>query len=87
MKIEKISTREFRNNIAKYLLGSNPLAIMRHGQTIGYYFPAKPDEEEIEIKTLKLAASRLDVLLKEKGITEDEVVEEFKKMRSEDRGK
>lgn len=30
MELKKISPREFRNNIAKYLLGTDPSAMMRH---------------------------------------------------------
>ena len=87
MKLQKVSPREFRNNISQYLSGKDPIAVLRHGQTIGYYFPANPDGDNIEIETLKLAAQSLDALLKSKRVTEDELVEEFQKMRQEDRAK
>jgi hypothetical protein len=86
MELEKVSTRDFRNNISKYLSGNHPVAILRHGQTIGYYFPAQIDQNKLEIETLKLAALRLDNLLQAKGITEDELVEDFQNIRQQERG-
>ena len=34
MKTEKIGIREFRENLAGYLESGNPLAIIRHGETL-----------------------------------------------------
>ena len=34
--LQKIGMREFRNNLAKYISSTEPVAVMRHGQTVGY---------------------------------------------------
>jgi PHD/YefM family antitoxin component YafN of YafNO toxin-antitoxin module len=81
-----VGIREFRENLAAYLLESNaPVAITRHGDTIGYFIPARRKRSETERAALREAASRLDELLAAKGITEDEVVADFKRWRASKR--
>ena len=41
MNPQTVSTREFRTDLAKYLESQEPLAISKHGRTIGYYIPAQ----------------------------------------------
>ena len=41
METEKIGMREFRENLAGYLEAGKPLAITRHGETLGFYIPAQ----------------------------------------------
>ena len=81
--LQKIGVREFRNNLAKYLNATSPIAIMRHGQTVGYFFPTHQEPEKAELEALKSAAAKLDALLKEKGISEDELVNEFRQLRQQ----
>ena len=82
--LEKIGIREFRNNLAKYISATEPIAVMRHGQTVGYFLPTHKKPEQAELKSLKVAAKKLDRLLADNGITEDELVEEFRQLRRED---
>lgn len=79
--LQKIGIREFRNNIAKYLNTNSPIAVTRHGQTVGYFLPTHQKPEEAELEALKIAAAKLDALLLEKGFNEDELVAEFRQMR------
>ena len=59
-----VGIREFRENLAAYLLESDaPVAITRHGDTIGYYIPARRKRTETERAALKEAAARLEELL------------------------
>jgi hypothetical protein len=81
--LRKIGIREFRNNLAKYLNGTTPIAIMRHGQTVGYFFPTHQEPNKTEHEALKSAAAKLDALLQEKGISEDELVDEFRQLRQQ----
>jgi PHD/YefM family antitoxin component YafN of YafNO toxin-antitoxin module len=81
-----VGIREFRENLAAYLLESQgPVAITRHGDTIGYYIPARRKRTEAERAAFKEAAARLDEMLAEKGLTEDELVADFKKWRAAQR--
>ena len=41
METDKVGIREFRENVAGYLESGRPLAIMRHGETIGFYIPTQ----------------------------------------------
>lgn len=77
----KVSIREFRSHLAQYAGASSPVVITRHGETIGYYIPAKPSPDKAEIDALKEAASRLDALLAEAGVSEEEMLTEFRKLR------
>jgi antitoxin (DNA-binding transcriptional repressor) of toxin-antitoxin stability system len=81
--LQKIGMREFRNNLAKYLNATSPVAIVRHGQTIGYFVPTQPEPEQSEIEGLKRAAVKLDQMLQAQGIHEDTLVAEFRQLRAQ----
>jgi PHD/YefM family antitoxin component YafN of YafNO toxin-antitoxin module len=84
MKTQKIGMREFRDKLATYLLESEaPLAITRHGDTVGYFIPARRKRSDAEREALKDAAARWQEILDSEGISEDEVVTEFKRWRSQ----
>src|SRR5579862_8169365 len=42
MQTTKVGIREFRENLSSYLESKTPVAITRHGATIGIYVPTKP---------------------------------------------
>lgn len=78
----KVGIREFREKLAAYLLESEEaVAITRHGDTVGYYIPARRKRTESERATLKEAASRLQRALAAEGISEDEIIRDFKRWR------
>ena len=82
METQKVGIREFRDNLATYLLESDKaLAITRHGDTIGYYLPARRKRTEAEKESLRQAGERMDQMMKAAGVTEDDIVEDFKKLR------
>jgi len=83
METVKVGIREFREKLASYLLESDaPVAITRHGDTVGYYIPARRKRSEAERTALKEAASRLRQMLAAKGISEEEIVADFKRWRA-----
>lgn len=48
--IPKVGIRELRANLADYLKSRKPIAIVRHGQTLGYYVPIEEiDGEKMEV--------------------------------------
>ncbi len=81
--LEKIGMREFRNNLAKYLNSDRPIAVIRHGQTVGYFLPTQQPPVDAELAGLKRAAEKLDALLQEAGIAEDTLVAEFRQLREQ----
>jgi PHD/YefM family antitoxin component YafN of YafNO toxin-antitoxin module len=86
MGLVKVGIREFRENLANYLLQSDkPVVITRHGDTVGYYLPARRKRSDAERAQLKEAAARLQEMLLGEGITEDEIIADFKRRRAEGR--
>ncbi len=83
MEATKVGVREFREKLATYLLESDaPVAITRHGDTVGYYIPARRKRSEADRASLKEAASRLQKVLEAQGISEEEIVADFKQWRT-----
>ncbi|MGA2047017.1 MAG: prevent-host-death protein [Terracidiphilus sp.] len=83
MEATKVGIREFRDNLANYLLESDaPVAITRHGDTVGYYIPARRRRSESERDALKQVATRMQGMLAAEGISEDEILDDFKKWRA-----
>jgi len=83
MEAVKVGIREFREKLASYLLEREaPVAITRHGDTVGYYIPARRKRVETERAALKEAASRLQQVLANQGISEEEVLADFKRWRA-----
>jgi PHD/YefM family antitoxin component YafN of YafNO toxin-antitoxin module len=83
METLKVGIREFREKLATYLLESDkPLAITRHGDTVGYYLPARRRRSEAERSALRQAAARLQEMLAAEGVTEDEIIADFKRWRA-----
>jgi len=83
--METVGIREFREKLADYLESSAPLAITRHGETIGFYIPARRKRTDEEKAALDRAAAHLDKLLAARGATEDQLVEDFKRLRRQKR--
>ena len=82
METQRVGIREFRDKLATYVLESDkPLAITRHGDTVGYYLPARRKRSEAEKEALETAAARLQEAMAAKGITEDEIIEDFERWR------
>lgn len=78
----KVGIREFRENLATYLLETDAtVAITRHGDTVGFYVPARRKRNEAEKAALREAAERLDREMAKAGVSEDDVVEDFKRWR------
>ena len=78
-----VGIREFRQKLASYVLESDtPVAITRHGDTVGYYIPARRKRSEAERTALKEVASRLQKMLEAEGISEAEIAADFKRWRA-----
>ncbi|MBA3536802.1 MAG: type II toxin-antitoxin system Phd/YefM family antitoxin [Tatlockia sp.] len=73
--------REFRSHLPQYLLTSGPVAITRHGETVGYYIPTRHHPEKSELEELREAAFQLEKLLIAHGLDEDELIAEFRALR------
>jgi PHD/YefM family antitoxin component YafN of YafNO toxin-antitoxin module len=83
MEAVKVGMREFRDKLATYLLESDsPVAITRHGDTVGYFIPARRKRSEADKDALREAATRWQEVLDGEGISEEEAVAGFKEWRT-----
>ena len=87
METVKIGIREFRENLAGYLESGTPLAITRHGETLGFYIPAQKRSRKAELEAMRAAAKDLDEMIASWGASEDELMEEYKGIRRSAREK
>jgi antitoxin (DNA-binding transcriptional repressor) of toxin-antitoxin stability system len=83
METTKVGIREFREQLGSYLESAQPVAITKHGRTVGFYIPVHraPELEERE------AGRRLDAWMAEKKVSESELVEDFEHSRKTSRAR
>ena len=80
METTKVGIREFRADLAEYIASSTPVAVTRHGQTVGYFIPTQ-GQVDADLAALKKASKSLDRLMEARSVDVDEVVAEFKVAR------
>jgi antitoxin (DNA-binding transcriptional repressor) of toxin-antitoxin stability system len=85
MQTVKVGIREFREKLSSYLEASTPVAITRHGETVGLYIPARRKQREADLEALRRAGEQLDALIKAAGASEEELVADFKELRRQTR--
>jgi hypothetical protein len=83
VQIVKVGVREFREHLPQYLMTTSTVAVTRHGETIGFYIPARPHSEKAELDALKQAAMKLERLLLSSGVSEEELFTEFRTLRED----
>jgi len=81
MQTTKVGIREFRENLSSYLESKTPVAITRHGATIGIFVPTKPKPSQADLDALRVAGEKMQELIAAAGSSEDELVEDFKRRR------
>ncbi|MEJ8846805.1 type II toxin-antitoxin system Phd/YefM family antitoxin [Variovorax rhizosphaerae] len=82
METTKVGIREFRADLAEYIASNTPVAVTRHGQTVGYFIPVH-GQDDADVASLKKASKVLDQLLAAKSVDVEEVVAEFKTARKQ----
>ena len=82
METTKVGIKEFRAGMAEYIASRTPVAVTRHGQTVGYFIPTHGNADA-DIAALKKASKTLDQLLAAQGVDVEEVVAEFKAARKQ----
>lgn len=76
-----VGVREFRAGLAEFIASAEPVAVTRHGVTVGWFIPT-PTDRAAEVASLRSAAQALDALLAERGVDADEVVAGFRALRA-----
>ncbi|HEY3740350.1 MAG TPA: hypothetical protein VGL53_10920 [Bryobacteraceae bacterium] len=77
----KVGIREFRENLADYLESKKPVAITRHGETIGVYIPTRRKPADAALEAFRVAGERMQEMIKAAGVTEEELMEDVKDAR------
>ena len=85
--LKTIGAREFREKLAEHLSSETPLAITRHGFTIGYYIPAHRPVSETDRQALEEATRQLHTLLETQGIDPEALIQDYKAHRHARQGK
>jgi hypothetical protein len=75
-QMKEVGVREFRDHATKYLSGSDPVAVSKHGHLIGVYVPLKRDEEKVR-EAIEQFGRTIEQILEETGMTEDELADLF----------
>ncbi len=79
-----VGVREFRQDLAGYIDQAEPVTVTRHGQALGLFIPVHHDRKA-EIAAYAEAAKKASTLLTALGMSEDDVVVEFKALRQAER--
>ena len=82
MDATKVGMREFRASLAEFLESERPVAVTRHGRTVGYFI-ATPVRDEETIAALRTAGEVLDRMLADKGAQVETLVSDFKQARKQ----
>ena len=85
MQTAKVGIREFRENLSSFLESKTPVAITRHGATIGIYLPTRPKPSQAALEAFRVAGEKLDAMIAAAGTCEEELMEDFKKLQQERR--
>ena len=80
METAKVGMREFRHRFGDYAESANAVAITKHGRTVGFYIPLRRKPAVEDLAAFREAGQALHALMAEKGISEDELVADFKAM-------
>jgi hypothetical protein len=81
MKIS--SVREFRDNATGFLRSRDPILVTRRGRLAGVFFPCPESSLPIELKReiFSVFSDELRRQVKKRGLSEDEIVEDFNSWR------
>lgn len=75
--MRRVGVREFRDHASELLGGDEVLAVERHGQPIGFYFPTNPSREERKAEAFERLERTWRRIMEQTGLSEDELAEYF----------
>ena len=80
MGIRTVGIREFRAGLAELIDKRQPVAVTRHGQTVGYFIPtARPSDADLH--ALREAAAKLEAVMSLSEDAVEEMVADFDALR------
>jgi antitoxin (DNA-binding transcriptional repressor) of toxin-antitoxin stability system len=78
----RIGVRELRDKLSEYLESTVPVEVTRHGKTIGFYIPVPKLPTQSERDAMLEASRRMHEEMARLGISEDELLADFKAWRN-----
>jgi PHD/YefM family antitoxin component YafN of YafNO toxin-antitoxin module len=79
---QTVGIREFREDMARYMSGSEPIAVTKNGRVVGYYIPTADTELlKAELERLKATTAKMEAFLSELDTNEDDMVTAFDEQR------
>jgi len=85
MKATKVGVREFRSGLAEFIASAAPVAVTRHGQTVGYFIPTH-GQADADMAALKKASAAFDRLLAAPSVDTEPAAIELKAARKAGKG-
>ncbi|MGQ0622405.1 MAG: type II toxin-antitoxin system Phd/YefM family antitoxin [Panacagrimonas sp.] len=80
METTKVGIREFRSGLADYIESDRPVAITRHGRTVGIFIPT-PAPAQADLMALKQATAKLEEVMSLNEAEVDAITADFKAAR------
>ena len=72
--LKNVGVREFRDHATAFLSGTDPIAVSKHGQVIGFYIPVERDREQAT-RAIEQLGRTVEQLLEDTGMSEDQLAE------------
>ncbi|MCI4429046.1 MAG: type II toxin-antitoxin system Phd/YefM family antitoxin [Burkholderiales bacterium] len=80
METTKVGIREFRAGLAEYIASDKPVAVTRHGQTVGIFIPT-PGPSQADLLAFQQASAKLKALMPLDDNEVDAMLTDFKAER------
>lgn len=77
---------QFKEKLARQREERVPVTITRGGRSVQIYLPKEPPSEA-DLEAWRLAGERIDEMIKAAGTSEEELMEDFERLRREDRAR
>ena len=77
---QSVGMRRFRAELAEYAASEEPVAVTKHGRTVGWFIPTPATSRE-DWGSLLEASAAVEALLAERGVDPEDIVSEFEKLR------
>jgi hypothetical protein len=81
-KLKSVGVREFRDHATTYLSGSDPVAVSKHGEVIGFYIPVERDQGQAK-RALAQLGETVERVLADAGLSEEELAGLFDLRRAD----
>jgi hypothetical protein len=83
--VKAVAVAEFREKFAEHLMSPEPIAITKHGLTVGYYIPTHHSVSRESEQALEAATKRLATMFAERGIDSENLIQEAIALRKKDK--